>query len=227
VKALSSAEITALSRQALSFRNLVWITAKTRVVPPAVPALVSIGFWDDVGTRSLAVIDALTGATVTRSFVGAGSLLSVDDVVSTAELTVQELSVMMSGIDATVANAVRGYDARLAPVQVYRLLLDPASGNVIAPARCRFVGIVDSLSINDPPPNGTGVVTLRCVSQMRELTRANPDMTSDDSQKLRAELPATTDRFYEYSNAVTKWVIAWGSLSVKGLRKQDKKDRDD
>lgn len=222
MKSLNSAEVTALAQRALSFRNLVWITAKDR----STGALNSLGFWDDVGTRSLQVYDGYTGAIVTRSFVGAGSLLRVDDVVSTAELAVRELTITLSGVDDTVAQAVRGYDARLAPIELYRLILSASTGNPVSPARARFVGIIDSLTINDPERGGLGLVTLQAVSQMRELTRANPDMTSDDSQKERAtDLGIATDRFYEYSNAVTKWQIAWGQLSLKA-QKKNKKDKD-
>jgi hypothetical protein len=223
MKQLTSGELSALAQQSVSLRNLVWIVAKNRTTG----AKQSMGFWNDVGTRGISVIDALTGQTVTRNFIGAGSLLNVDDVVATAELQVRELQVVLSGIDANVANAVRGYDARLAPCQVYRLMLNALTGNPVAPARCRFVGVVDSLVINDPRPGGQGRVTLQLVSQMRELSRANPDMTSDDSQKGRAAgAGLTTDRFYQYANAITKWTVAWGAMSLKGQRKQNKKDKD-
>lgn len=223
MKALTGAELAALAQRALSFRNLIWITAKDRDTGVAQ----SVGFWNDVGTLSIPVHDALTGAIVARPFVGAGSLLDIDDVVSTAELSVRELTVRLSGVDATVALAVRGYEARLAPVQVYRLLLSPADGNPVAPARARFVGIIDSLTINDPPRGGQGNVTLNLVSQMRELTRANPDMISDDSQKARAtSLGKPPDRFYEYTNAIPNWTIAWGTLSIKAQRRRAKKDKD-
>jgi hypothetical protein len=104
MKSLSAAELSALAARSLAFRNLVWITAKNRTTG----ALTPFGFWDDVGTRALQVIDVLTGATVTRNFVGAGSLLQIDDVVATSELQVRELVIRLSGVDATVANAVRG-----------------------------------------------------------------------------------------------------------------------
>lgn len=225
MKSLTAAENAALAARNLAFRNLIWMTAKTRA---ATPVPVAMGFWDDVGTRSIQVIDALTGAAVTRSFVGAGSLIQVDDVVAAAALDVRELVIRLSGIDASVAQAVRGYDARLAPIQVYRVLLNPVSGTAIAAARPRFVGIVDTLRIRDPARGGQGGIEISAVSQMRELTRANPDMTSDDSQKDRAAALATplVDRFYEHANSVVGWTIAWGALSLKAQRKQAKKDRD-
>jgi hypothetical protein len=142
-------------------------------------------------------------------------------VVATAELSVREIVIRLSGVDATVANAVRGYDARLAPIQIYRLMLNPASGAPIAAARARFVGIVDRITINDPRRGGRGNVVLQAVNQLRELSRANPDMTSDDSQKDRAE--PTTDRFYEYTNQIANWTIAWGALSLKAQKRNKKK----
>lgn len=222
MKALTAAETAALAARALAFRNLVWITAKDRNTG----APTSFGFWDDVGTRALQVIDALTGTAVTRTFTGAGSLLTIDDLVATSELAVQTFMIRLSGVDARVANAVRGYDARLAPIQVYRLMLNPASGAPIAAARARFVGIVDTLTINDPRRGAQGVIELTAVNQMRELSRANPDMISDDSQKARAIAPATTDRFYQYTNAVANWTVAWGALSVREQRQRNKKKKD-
>jgi hypothetical protein len=224
MKSLSAAELSALAARSLAFRNLVWITAKNRTTG----ALTPFGFWDDVGTRALQVIDVLTGATVTRNFVGAGSLLQIDDVVATSELQVRELVIRLSGVDATVANAVRGYDARLAPIQVYRLMLNPASGAPIAAARARFVGIVDSLKINDPTRGGQGNVIVSAASQMRELSRANPDMISDPSQKQRAEgTGKPTDRFYQYTNEIANWSIAWGALSPKAQRRNKKGNKKD
>lgn len=222
MKALGANEINALAATMVSLRNLIWITVKDR----ATGAKASTGFWDDVGTVSLQVYDAFTGGVAVRTFFGAGSLLQVDDIVNSAELAVQELTIRLSGIDEQVSIAVRGYDTRLAPIQVYRLIQSPSSGQPYAPARPRFVGVVDNAKIIDPRRGSTGGITLTCVNQMRELSRANPDMTSDESQKERATVQGyDSDKLYEFANAVTKWQIAWGTLSVKN-DKDDKKDKD-
>lgn len=220
MKALDIAETSALAARAVSFRNLVWITAKDRSNGTPVEA----GFWNDVGTINIPVTDGLTGGFITRPFVGAGSLLQVEDVVSSADLSVKELRITLSGVDDQVANAVRGYDARLAKVQVYRLILNPTTGNAVAPARCRFLGLVDRLDIIDPREGGQGLVSLTVVSQLREISRSNPDMTSVDSQKPRGTyIGLGEDKFYEFTNAVTGWEIMWGEHAIK----VDKKDKDD
>lgn len=213
MRTLTPAEITALGQRAVAFRNLVWLSAKDRNTG----VVNSLGFWDDVGTTQVQVTDAFTGLPVLRTFVGAASLLQIDDITMTSDLSVQEVAVRLSSIDATVAQAVRGYDARLAPIQIYRLILNPASGVAAAPGRARFVGVVDTLEITDPAEGNEGSVTLNCVNQLRELTRSNPDMASDESQKLRS-----SDRFYQYSNDVTRWQVSWGEKRTS-IRKKNKK----
>ena len=216
MRTLSAAETTALAARTVALRNLVWLTAKDRTTA----AKQSLGFWDDVGTITHQVIDPFTGATVSRTFTGAGSLLTLEDIALSADLSVKGLRVELSGINSQVAQAVRGYDTRLAPIQIFRVILNPASGAAYAPARARFVGIVDSLEIVDPRPGGQGRIVLQAASQFRELARANPDMTSGASQVLRL----ATDKFYQYTNDVPKWQVMWGAHSV-GVKKKDKKDR--
>lgn len=217
MRTISGAESSALAQRSVALRDLVWITAKDRTTGSAQ----SVGFWNDVGTVTLSVIDPLTGASVARTFVGAGSLLGIDDIAASADLSIKQITVRLSGVNATVAQAVRGYDPRLAPIQIHRLIINPASGAPYAAARARFVGFVERVDIIDPPPGGQGLVTVTAVSQLRELTRANPDMTSSESQKLRLG----TDRFLEFANDVSKWRIMWGALSVKAGKK-NKKNKD-
>lgn len=218
MRTLSAAESSAIVARSVAFRNLVWITAKDRTTG----ALNSLGFWDDVGNLSVTVVDPFTGNNAARTFIGAGSLLGVDDVAASADLSVKQIKIKLSGINASVAQAVRGYDARLAPIQLFRLILNPTSGTAVAPARARFVGFVETVEINDPSPGGQGEVTVTAVSQLRELSRANPDMTSSESQKMRL----AGDRFLEFANDVSTWRIMWGALSIKAARKKNKKDRD-
>jgi len=217
MRTLSTAERDALAERSISLRNLVWITAKDRETG----AKHSIGFWDDVGTVTHSVVDALTGVAVARTFIGAGSLMHVEDIAASADLSIKAVRIELSGIDANVADTVRGYESRLAPIQIYRTILNPATGAAYASARARFVGIVDTLEIKDPKPGERGGVTLQAVSQLRELARANPDMTSHDSQKRRL----STDAFYQFANDVVKWRIMWGAHSIVAGGKKNKKER--
>jgi len=215
MRALVAAETSALGARKVRARNLVWITAKDRIT--LIPS--SIGFWSDVGTVSMQVRDALTGLAIARTFVGAGALLGIDDIVLSSQLAVQEITLTLSQIDANVAETVRGYDPRLGPIQIYRGLFNPDTHNLVAPARCRFVGFIDAIDIVDPKDKQAGSITVRAVSQLREMTRSNPAMGSDEDQKARF----AGDRFFKFAGAVQDWEVAWGQQAVKPGKKGRKK----
>jgi hypothetical protein len=203
VKALHSSEIAALADpDALVVRWLMWVTAKDRDTGEAA----SVGFWNDVGIRAFNVIDALTGSVVSRTFYGSGSLIQIGDLVQSADLTINSVTVDLSAIDAVVEQALRGYDPRLAPVQIYRLLLDKDTMAPVYAARAVFVGMVDLAPITTPAVGGEGGVKLTLVSQIAELTRTNPAMRADDSQLERSD----TDSFYKRVHQMTRRPIFWG-----------------
>jgi hypothetical protein len=203
VKSLHSSELAALADpDALVVRWLMWITAKTRDTSEAV----STGFWNDVGIAAFNVIDALTGSTVSRTFYGSGSLITIGDLVQSADLTVNTVTIDMSGIDDRVEQVLRGYDPRLAPVQIYRLLLNKDTMAPVYAARPVFVGMVDLAPITTPAAGGEGRVGLTLVSQIAELTRTNPAMRSHDSQLARA----SGDDFYKRVPQMPKRTIFWG-----------------
>lgn len=202
MRTLDSAIVTALEDGRLKSRDFVWITARNRGSGDPETA----GFWSDLGTVSAPVIDALTQSEVTRDFVGCGSAMVIGDLPLTSDLTVRELDIGLSQIDENIALMVRGYDVKLAPIQVYRGLFDPSTHRLVAPAAPRFVGFVDTMEIVTPKEGEFGAVTLKCVSQIREMTRSNPDVRSGASQRARS----AGDSFYDYTQNVADWQIFWG-----------------
>ncbi len=200
MRSLAAAVTAALAQRALVARTFFWITAKDSGSP------VSVGFWNDLDTATFSVIDGLTGSTVSRQFYASGSLIAVDDVPLTSDLGVRELSATLSQINADVIATVRGYDIRRAPVQIHRGLFSLTSRSLVAPAVCRFVGFVDSCRITTPKEGGFGSIELRLASFARELTRANTETRSDESQKARS----TGDRFYRYTGIMGGVSIFWG-----------------
>jgi hypothetical protein len=126
-------------------------------------------------------------------------------------MTVRQLDVGLSQIDEAVATVVRGCDVRQAPIQVYLGIFDPSTHRLVAPAFPLFVGPVDSMEIETPEEGGFGSVTLHCVSQIREMTRSNPDVRSGASQQARSG----GDAFYDDTQNVGDWQIFWGQKSGK------------
>jgi hypothetical protein len=156
-------------------------------------------------------IDIDTGATALRTYYRAGALLSVDDIPLTNDLTVRSFDVKLSQLDQATIDLVRGYDMKLARLEVHRGLFDPGTNKLVAPLFPRALAIVDDCAILDPAEKNDGQVTLSCVSDTRELTRSNSDVRSDASQQNRH----TGDRFYKYTAVAGSWQVFWGTKRGK------------
>ncbi|UXN62913.1 hypothetical protein N8E89_09310 [Phyllobacterium sp. A18/5-2] len=204
---ISAGNLALLQARQLVARDFLWI--KARELGTGVPF--NYGFWSDVGDVQAQVINPDTGLAVTRNFEGSGSLVQISDIPLVANITVQQVSISMSQLDPGVENIVRGYDLKQAGVEIYRGLLDVASRQLLVPALCRFVGFVDSVSIKTPKENDAGSIDLTCASHTQEMTRANPDTRSNDSQKRRS----ATDNFYQDVTTVGETEFFWGSKAGK------------
>jgi len=199
---LDTAEIAAIQARTVVARDFLWVTAKNR----ATGAAEDLGFWNDIMTVTASVKDGRTGDLVDRSFTGVGLAMTIGTVPLVADITVRTLDIVLPQLDAVVAQLVRTYDVRGAPLQLYRGYLDPATRVLVAAAKPRFVGYVDGAPIETPKEGDEGSITLHCVSTTRELTRANADVRSHESQLARS----AGDWFYKDVNLVGDWDIAWG-----------------
>jgi hypothetical protein len=202
VRSLSAANQAALTGRILVARDFIWFVVKDRTTGAAV----TDGYWSDVGSISAAIIDPDTGNAVTRTWAGAGSLISISDIPLVSSLTVQNITVTLSQVADRVNNLVRGYECKQGRVEIYRGLFDPSSRLLVAPAVPRFVGTIDEAPITTPAEGADGDVTLSCTSNTVELTRSNTDTRSDASQRLRL----ATDDFLVDSAVVGTWQQFWG-----------------
>src|SRR5690606_32980477 len=116
VRPVSEEVQTALEAGILVARDFLWITVKERVSG----APVSRGFWSDIGNVSAAVINPVTNTSVTRNWRGTGSLIEIDDIPQTANLEVQTIRVKLNQIDQQVDDLIKVYEARQAPIEIYR-----------------------------------------------------------------------------------------------------------
>lgn len=180
-------------------RDLVWITAKTQAGGSA-----GYGFWNDLDTVTVSVIDPATGVTVNRDFTGDGSIIAIDRIPLTSDLTVRTITVTLSPLHKTVEQMVRGNDVRNAPVIVYRLLFDPATHSPVGAAIPHFVGFVNKAPIGTPKVGEEASIELSVVSVIRELTKTNPAKKSDETQRRRSG-----DRMYRYLGTADV-PIFWG-----------------
>lgn len=208
MRAFSSTLQNALLSRSIVFRDFLWIVARDRSTGNPYP----YGFWSDVGDVSVPVINPLSQSPVTRSFEGAGTLISISDIPAVSNLTVQTITIELSQISDAVASVVRGYDLKQARVEIFSGYLDPDTRALIEPAFCRFQGFVDKSEIKTPKEGEAGSIVLTCNSHLAELTRSNPDTRSHATQQNRSY----GDGFFQDVAAVGDWNIEWGRYSSTG-----------
>jgi hypothetical protein len=202
VRDISAANYEALANRILLPRDFIWFVVRDRTTGGPV----TDGYWSDVGQITAAVIDPDTGGASSRTFFGAGSLISISDIPLVSNLTVQNITVTLSQVADRVNQLVRTYDCKQGRVEIYRGLFDPNTRAMVAPAEPRFVGTIDEAPIDTPAENENGDVRLTCTSNTAELTRSNPDTRSDASQKRRN--PA--DDFFADVAVCGTWQHFWG-----------------
>jgi hypothetical protein len=207
MRTIDSTVNTALQQRSLKARTFLYIIAKDRATGDPAP----VGFWNDVGNLTVPVIDGISGITVARDFFGSGRLIGIDDIPLTSDISVREISGTLSQVDQTTQNAVRLYDAKFAPVQIYRGIYDPAKHILINAAVCRFVGFIDLVEILTPKEGEFGSINVKMVSHAREMTRASTDVRSDESQKARS----AGDAFYADVGVAPEWEMFWGTTQGK------------
>ncbi len=194
----------ALENRAVKVRDFIWFVVRDRDTGEDVEA----GYWSDVGTVDMQVIDPRTQLVQTRQFEGAGSLISIGPIPLVSNLSVQSVSVELSQVSD--ANAlIRTYDARQGRVEIFRGLFELESLVQIAPAYNRFSGFIDDPEIVTPVENEDGKIELNCVSHTQELNRFNPATRSDVYQRLRDP----NDSFRRHAATVGTWEIKWGTAS--------------
>jgi hypothetical protein len=204
---LDSAELAGIQKRTVAARDLVWITAR----PIGGGDPVDYGFSTLVRNVDIEVRSGRTGAVVSRPYRGVGGAFKLGSIALTSDITVRSVDIDLPAIDATVADMLRGHDMRNAPVEIHRAYYDPDTRLQLAPAKPRFVGTVDGAPIETPVAGSAGRARITCVSTTRELTRANPDVRSHQSQLARS---GGTDDFYMHTAVVADWQIFWGQAQA-------------
>lgn len=198
-----SAELqAALAADALVARDFLWVEPLSRDTG----ARIGWGAWSGSGSV-LAEVASPIGGNVFRTFTGAGDLVSMTDFQMVAGLEVQTINVTLAGIGAQSEALVRGYDAKLAPIEIYRGYFSPESQRIIGAAQPLFLGFVDKVDIITPEEGGESVIALTCANHVQELMRQGTSTRSDADQKLRDP----NDDFYNHSASVGTWQVIWKS----------------
>jgi len=193
--------LTEARDKGLAPRQLLWITVKDRTT--GAPG--SFGFWSGDYPVDIPVISGTTGLQVTRTYTGDVNL-SIGNIPRVSDLSMVQVEITMSAIPTITQQIVRGYEARLAKVEIHSLQLSPATRQPVAAAEIEFLAEVDSAPIETGAAGGESLIKFSVVSDaISMLTRTNPRRRSDEAQQLRGG-----DRINRYSNAISTWKIAWG-----------------
>lgn len=164
-----------------------------------------MSFWTGDEDVEMTVVSGLNGLPSARLFYGAVEL-RVGSIPRVSDLTIQTITVSLNVFADPVAQLVRGYDIRLAKVEIWDMLLDPTSRRPISTPQLVFLGEVDGSPIETPEVDGEASVKLKCVSDaISMLTRKNYTKSSYEAQKLRGG-----DEWGKYANTVKTWRIPWG-----------------
>jgi hypothetical protein len=153
---------------------MIWIEARNRQTG----GVEGVGFWAGGETVAVTLIDLWSRASLTRTFIGAGSLLSIGAPVIEPGFSVRPMSARFSGVSAEVELAVRGYDLRGARVSIWLREHDPSTHKQIGVAPV-FRGWIDRIDWRRPEPGGDAEISVEMVSSARTLSITSPAQRSD------------------------------------------------
>jgi len=190
-----------LSQVGMMARTLVWVSARDR----GTGAIVTMGLWtgDDH-------MDFVIGG-VARTYFGAGGLLSLDPISMATGLEVRMRRLTLAPVAPEVETLIRGYDVRLAPVEIHRALFDPSTRALISEPERIFQGWIDSISIPVPVVGGQAAVEVTIASLARSLTGVLALKQSDETLRVRAP----TDGFRRYAAQSASIETVWGEKRAK------------
>lgn len=194
-------------------RDFVWITAIN-----SEGGTERIGVWNGDVPVDVDVIRPDTGATVTRTYQGLAGLMTVPAIPMTMKLEVRSIRLSFSNLTPELINAALVYNPKNQPIEVHRGLFDPATGNLVDPAMCRFDGLINRAPIKRAKAGNDGQIMLECQSHARTLSFGNPAKLSDEFYKRR-----DGDRFCRYVDVVPK--IVWGQKDVVHEHRRHPKQR--
>ena len=184
------------SQTGMVARALVWVSARNR----STGATETMGLWTGDDHQDFTI------GGVVRSYFGAGSVLALEPITMATGLDVRMQRLTLAPVAPEVETLIRGYDVRLAPVEIHRALFDPVTQTLIAEPLRTFLGWIDSVSIPTPVVGGQASIEVTLASLGRSLTRSLALKQSDGTLRLRAP----DDGFRKYAALSGTVDTVWG-----------------
>lgn len=184
------------TREGLNARLLFWVIAKDRGTGDPTP----VGFWTGDDHQDFTI------GGDTRTYYGAGALLSMPALKFEVGLKVRSHRISFSPLAPEVEQALSGYDPRLAPVELHVAYFDPLTTALLAEPNRVFKGFVNTIKYTTPPVGGGAEVEVELLSSAHSLTRSLALKKSHES--LIARSP--TDNFRQYTTVTGAVECVWG-----------------
>lgn len=188
------------ARRPVLVHHLVWIAARNRTTDE----IETLGLWTGADHQEFSVEGEL------RPYVGAAGIVALPNIVSGTGTDVRSMRLRLAPMAPEVELAIRGYDARQAPIQIHRLLTDPDTMAPIGIPVRRFRGWINSLELVTAADGEEGRCDLTLVSSARAGTKTLAQKKSDASQRLRQRPGGGEDRFYQYADVSGAVQVKWG-----------------
>ncbi len=191
------------SASGLVAQVLLWIEAKDPAGQPA-----PVGLWTGEDDRSITV------AGQSRLYEGAGELLAIEPITYRQGFDARLHKMVLSGLGADTEALLTGTDARLAPADLYRVILDAATREIVGSPHRLIKGWVNELIINTGQISGQvggqdagkSTVELTLATSARALTKTLALKYADATQQANAP----GDGFFRWAAISGQVQVKWG-----------------
>jgi len=198
---IDPAELAVLeARAGVVARTLLWV----EVHNSDTGATETMGLWNGPDVR----VFEIDGAA--RTYHGP-ALPNMSPIRGGVGLEVRQVRIEAAHLRAEVRQLIRGFDPRLAPVEIHQAVFSLETNNLVAPPRRLFKGQIDKSPIFTAEIGGTGKAGIILASAARALTRALALFKSDADQRARNP----DDRFAEYGPSTGLKTVFWGEEEVR------------
>lgn len=166
-------------------------------------AIEGLGLWTGETDR----VFAING--VNQVFFRSAGMIQMDEIIAQPGTDIYMTAVTLSPIDEKVRGMIGTYKLRFAPVEIYRALFWPDTGELVAPPIRLFKGWIDRMPTELPEPGETAEIKVSLASAARGLTRPLPFKKSDPALSGAR----VSDRFRRYTD-VGSVIVPWGEDRV-------------
>lgn len=196
MRVISAPALAALNTGAFSVRVLVKMSAAG--VSP-------LCLWDDVG-------NVTSGG---DTYVGAAGRFTIQASSSSKDLSIRNLEITFSGLDATVAAMIQGVAWHQNPVFVQRAIIAVGAPQTLM-LTGEFSGFMDTMEWSEEGQGGRSTLVLRCESVSREFSRNGARTASDADQRTRD----ATDGIFSFAASAVTTNIDFGRAPEPTPRRQ-------